>query len=232
MPEGRQATGRGDVAGMKDCSIIVFAKAPIPGQVKTRLVGSLGAWEAAQLYERLAFQTLQTSLLSDVGPVTLWCAPSTEHPFFRRCADELKVELRTQSEGDLGRRMADAFRETLSVTTAALLIGTDCPGLTQEDLRESSLVLGQKADAVVGPTEDGGYVLIGLRTLAPSLFEGVPWGTEEVLVDTRRHLRNLGWTWHELIVRWDVDRPEDVKRMIAEGYATMVPNELPGVIAQ
>jgi glycosyltransferase A (GT-A) superfamily protein (DUF2064 family) len=124
--------------------------------------------------------------------------------------------------------MADAFQETLKVATAALLIGTDCPSLTGEDLRETALVLGHKADAVMGPTEDGGYVLIGLRTLAPSLFEGIPWGTEEVLPETRQRLRNLGWVWHELPVRWDVDRPEDVKRMIAEGYGAMVPDSWPG----
>jgi uncharacterized protein len=209
---------------MKDCSVIVFAKAPVPGQVKTRLVESLGASGASQLYERLAVHTLQTALGSGVGPVTLWCAPSTEYPFFGRCADEFNVGLHPQSEGDLGRRMADAFQETLNVAPAALLIGTDCPSLTGEDLREAALVLGQKADAVVGPAEDGGYVLIGLRTLACGLFEGVPWGTEKVLPETRRRLKNLGWVWHELAVRWDIDRPEDVKRMIAEGYGAMIPD--------
>jgi len=213
-----------DEAGMKDCSVIVFAKAPVPGQVKTRLVESLGVHGASQLYERLASHTLRTALTSGVGPVVLWCAPSTDHPFFRRCADEFNVELHKQSEGDLGRRMADAFQETLKGATQALLIGTDCPSLNGEDLREAALVLGHRADAVMGPTEDGGYVLIGLRTLAPSLFEGVPWGTEEVLPETRQRLRNLGWVWHELPVRWDVDRPEDLKRMIAEGYGAMIPD--------
>ena len=213
---------------MKDCPVIVFAKAPVPGQVKTRLVASLGVHGASQLYERLASHTLRTALTSGVGPVVLWCTPSTDHPFFRRCADEFNVELHKQSEGDLGRRMADAFQETLKGATQALLIGTDCPSLNGEDLREAALVLGHRADAVMGPTEDGGYVLIGLRTLAPSLFEGVPWGTEEVLSETRRRLRNLGWVWHELPVRWDVDRPEDVKRMIVEGYGAMIPDTWPG----
>ncbi len=221
----------GDGIMMDDCSIIVFAKTPVPGQVKTRLTESLGAWGAAQLYERVAFHTLQTALDSGVGSVALWCTPTTEHPFFNRCADRWKVELRTQPEGDLGRRMAAAFREALKATRAALLIGTDCPGLTGEDLREASLALKQKTDAVIGPTEDGGYVLIGLRALDVSLFEGVPWGTEKVLHETRQRLRDLRWTWHELPVRWDVDRAEDVKRMIAEGYSTMVPEDLPHLIA-
>jgi rSAM/selenodomain-associated transferase 1 len=217
----------GDIADMKDCSVIVFAKAPVAGRVKTRLVESLGANGACQLYERLASHTLRTALGSGAGPVSLWCAPSADHPFFRRCADEFNVELRKQSGGDLGRRMADAFQKTLKGARQALLIGTDCPGLTGEDLREAAHALGHKADAVIGPTEDGGYVLIGLRTLAPSLFEGVRWGTEQVLSETRRRLRNLGWVWHELPVRWDVDRPEDVTRLIAEGYGAMIPDPRP-----
>ena len=216
---------------MSDCSIIVFAKAPVPGQVKTRLAESLGASGAARLYERLAFRTLQISFNSGVGPVALWCAPAADHPFFKRCADHFKMELRTQPQGDLGRRMAGAFQETLNGVTAVLLIGTDCPSLTEDDLREAALAVEKGADAVIGPTEDGGYVLMGLRTLASPLFDSVPWGTEKVLAKTRHRLRKLGWRWHELPVRWDVDRPEDVKRMIAEGYSTMVPDDSPGIIA-
>jgi rSAM/selenodomain-associated transferase 1 len=207
---------------MNDCSVIVFAKAPVPGQVKTRLVELLGTSGASQLSEHLAFHTLQTAFCSRVGPVVLWCAPSAEHPFFRRCAEEFNVDLHPQPGGDLGRRMADAFRQTLKGARAALLIGTDCPSLTGEDLQEAAFVLGQKTEAVMVPAEDGGYVLIGLRRPAPGLFEGVPWGTEKVLPETRRRLRNLGWSWHELPVRWDVDRPEDVKRMIAEGYSALL----------
>jgi glycosyltransferase A (GT-A) superfamily protein (DUF2064 family) len=72
-------------------------------------------------------------------------------------------------------------------------------------------------DAVIGPAEDGGYVLIGLRRYAPELFKGVSWGTDLVLKETRERLRVLGWQWHELKERWDVDRPEDMKRLKSEG---------------
>ena len=228
MPPFLFSLVEGDLADMNDCSVIVFAKAPVPGQVKTRLVESLGTSGASQLSEHLAFHTLRTALGSGVSPVVLWCAPSAEHPFFRRCAEKFNVDLRPQSGGDLGQRMADAFEQTLKAARAALLIGTDCPSLTGEDLQEAALVLREKAEAVMVPTEDGGYVLIGLRRPAPALFERVPWGTEKVLPETRRRLRNLGWVWHELPVRWDVDRPEDVERMIAEGYGAMIPDTLPG----
>ena len=72
------------------------------------------------------------------------------------------------------------------------------------------------------PSEDGGYVLIGLRRYADDLFTEVPWGTERVMEETRLRLRNLGWRWHELPERWDVDRPEDVERLRLEGYISLI----------
>ena len=193
--------------------LIVLAKSPVPGQVKTRLIPSLGAAAAARLHENLVWHSLTKAVNSGVGPVNLWCAPSTEHPLFRRCADHFGVELRAQTEGDLGRRMANALRETLQLASSALLIGTDCPSLTQEDLRAASMALQEGAEGVLGPTEDGGYALIGLKTVDPDLFEGIAWGTSNVLEETRDRLRVLGWKWHELPVRWDIDRLEDVERL-------------------
>jgi glycosyltransferase A (GT-A) superfamily protein (DUF2064 family) len=114
--------------------------------------------------------------------------------------------------------MAHAFHETLKTASQAVLIGTDCPSLTVHDLQEAAGVLRQGIDAVIGPTEDRGYVLIGLRRYAPELFTGISWGTESVLDQTRACLQGLGWKWHELSERWDVDRPEDVERLIREGY--------------
>lgn len=200
------------------CHLIVFVKAPVPGQVKTRLVSSVGASGAARLYEGLALQCIATAVNSRVGVVELWCTPSTDHPFFRRCAEDFKVNLRLQTDGDIGRRMAHAFHETLKGPACALLMGTDCSSLTQEDLREAQTAMDQGADAVLGPTEDGGYSLLGLRRYAHELFTGISWGTEAVLEQTRARLRDLRWRWHELPKRWDVDRPEDVERLIREGY--------------
>ena len=71
---------------------------------------------------------------------------------------------------------------------------------------------------MIGPAEDGGYVLFGLRKSFQILFDGVPWGTDSVLKETRIQMGQLGWRWHELSERWDVDRPEDVQRLKLEGY--------------
>lgn len=201
-----------------DCHLIVFAKAPVPGEVKTRLVVSMGALAATTLYEGMVLHSLSTAVNSRVGLVELWCTPSKEHPFFGRCAKEFQLTIHLQTKGDIGRRMAHAFQETLKGTPFALLLGTDCPSLTQEDLNEAAAALRQGSDAVLVPTEDGGYCLLGLRRYAPILFNNISWGTELVLEQTRARLRELGWRWLELPERWDVDRPEDVERLKSEGY--------------
>ncbi len=205
------------------CRIIVFAKAPIPGEVKTRLLSSMDPQTVTILHEQLVLHSLNTAVESNVGPVELWCSPSKEHPFFLRCAEKFGLELHQQTGCDLGRRMAHAFDETLKRAPMALLMGTDCPSLTRDDLKEARKVLKQGAPVVISPAEDGGYVLIGLRQYEPTLFEGVSWSTDSVLNETKERLRKLKWKWHELPERWDVDRPEDVERLKREGYGHLIP---------
>ena len=201
-----------------DCHLIVFARAPVPGRVKTRLIPSIGTAGAAALHEQLVLHILSTATDAKVGFVDLWCAPSSKHSFFLQCARKFEISLFNQIEGDLGSRMAQAFHETLKKAPQALLIGSDCPSLTADDLRKAADVLRHGIDAVIGPAEDGGYVLIGLRQYTPDLFTRISWGTGSVLDQTRTRLRGLGWKWHELPERWDVDRAEDVERLKREGY--------------
>ena len=205
------------------CQIIVFAKAPEPGHVKTRLIPTLGPVGAALLYERMAWRCLLTAAGTGIGPIELWCVPGTDHPFFRRCAEEFNLRLCAQPEGDLGDRMGYALLVTLQGSRFAILIGTDCPSRTGEDLRRALLFLQEGAQAVIGPSEDGGYVLIGLSEYSPALFSGVPWGTQAVIGETRNRLSTLGWQWKELSEQWDVDRPEDVERLRNEGYEHLLP---------
>jgi len=201
-----------------NCRIIVFAKAPIAGEVKTRLLPFIDAETVTALHQKLIFHALNTAVRSKMGPVELWCAPSVEHPFFLQCADKFQIGLHPQTEGDLGKRMAYAFGEALKRAPMALLMGTDCPSLTPEDLKEAKKALKQGAPVVISPAEDGGYVLIGLCQYESTLFEGISWGTASVLEETRERLRQLEWNWQELPQRWDVDRPEDVERLKVEGY--------------
>jgi len=201
-----------------NCRVIVFAKAPIPGEVKTRLLSSMDVLAVTALHEKLVFHSLNTAVMSKVGSVELWCTPSVDHPFFIQCANKSQIELHQQTEGDLGRRMGHAFNETFKKAPMVLLTGSDCPSLTPDDLKEGKKILEQGVPAIITPAEDGGYVLIGLRQYEPSLFEGISWGTGSVMEETRERLRRLRWNWHELPQRWDVDRPEDVERLKVEGY--------------
>ncbi len=197
-----------------DCRIIVFAKAPTPGQVKTRLIPVLGEAGAAALQRQLILRTLRTAAAAALGSNELWCAPGLEDAFLAGCAGEYGFRLRDQGEGDLGSRMARALESALAEGALALLIGCDCPVLTAAYLREAAAALEQGEDAVFGPVEDGGYVLVGAaRTPVAELFEDVPWGTSAVMQLTRARLARGRWRWRELAPLWDVDRPEDLTRL-------------------
>ncbi len=193
--------------------MLVFAKAPAPGMVKTRLVPLLGAKGAARLHRRLVLHTLQQLSAAGLAPGELWCAPDPAARFFRACRERWGIALRRQRGGSLGERMGFALRATLRRAEAGVLLGTDCPAVTPAYLRAGLQALQAGNDAVLGPAEDGGYVLLGARRYAPELFTGIPWGSSGVLEETRRRLRQLGWRWHELETLWDVDRPEDYARL-------------------
>jgi len=181
--------------------------------VKTRLIPALGASAAAELHRQLVARTLRTALAAALGPVELWCTPDAQDAFFSACAKDFGVRLRDQGAGDLGMRMARALQTVLAEGVPALLIGCDCPALSAEYLREAAAACAGGHDAVFGPAEDGGYVLIGLaRSPSLRLFENMTWGSRTVMQETRTRLARLGWRWIELATLWDVDRPEDLSR--------------------
>lgn len=192
--------------------IAVFAKAPIPGEVKTRLIPALGEQGAAALYRALTTCAIQVAAGAGIGPVDLWCAPETGHPFFAQCSRRFGVALHAQGEGDLGARMQRAFAAMLASSARALLVGSDIPAMTPDYLRAADAALAEGYDAVLGPAEDGGYVLVGLRRVVPGIFERIRWSEPDVLAVTRARIAHLGWRHLELPVLWDVDRPEDLER--------------------
>jgi uncharacterized protein len=196
--------------------IAIFARAPVAGQAKTRLIPRLGAEGAAALQHALIRQTLHTALAADLGAVSLWCAPDCDHPAFISFSKHFGVPLYPQHGADLGARMFHAFSR-LCRQREALVIGTDCPALRAAGLRTAAEALRERNDAVFVPAEDGGYVLVGLRHAVASLFHGIPWGSDRVMDHTRERLRNAGLRWRELPPSWDLDRPEDLDRLRASG---------------
>ena len=192
--------------------IQVFARAPRAGATKTRLIPVLGPEGAARLHERLIHRTLQTAQAASPDGVELWCTPDAGHPFFIECAGRYNVRLRVQAGDDLGERMHHALDDARRRDTHAVLVGTDCPALTAAHLRQAMAWLEEGADLVLGPAEDGGYVLIGAGRVEPELFRAIPWGTSQVLEETRTRARRLALHVRSLPVLPDLDRPEDLDR--------------------
>jgi glycosyltransferase A (GT-A) superfamily protein (DUF2064 family) len=175
-------------------SVVVFAREPRAGRVKTRLIPLLGEAGAARLHARLLARTLATARAARLGRVVLWGT-------------------RRQRGADLGARMLHALRHGLRRAERVIVIGADCPALGARALRQTARWLAGGTDAVLAPAEDGGYALVALRRVAPRLFEGIHWGGTQVMAQTRARLAALGWRWRELPQTWDVDRPEDVRRL-------------------
>jgi len=194
--------------------IVVFAKAPRPGAVKTRLIPLLGAEAAASLHAQLVEHTLATACASGIGPVELCCAPHTDDPFFAKCRSRYPISLTCQTQGDLGARMLAAFMRTLPHAGSVILIGSDCPALTASHLKQAAQALADGNDAVLIPAEDGGYALIGLNRCDARLFHDIEWGGAKVMRAARDRLRRLQWRWKELETLWDIDRPEDYQRLL------------------
>lgn len=199
-----------------DTRLLIFAKAPRPGTVKTRLVPLLGEHGAAALQARLIEHALSVARTAAIGPIELHCAPDCGDPFLQVCADGYGVALVPQREGDLGTRMQCALERALTCSPRALLVGTDCPALTVRVLRAADRAL-RAHDAVFAPVEDGGYALIGMKRCDARLFQGIAWGGPTVMQETRARLSTLGWTWRELEILWDVDRSEDYQRLLDSG---------------
>ena len=196
-----------------DARLLIFAKTPIPGRVKTRLAGQIGTRGAATLYEKLLSRTLRIAHAARLCPFELWCAPDARHGFFVACRREYGARLRRQCGGDLGRRMNHALNRTLADGHPAVLIGGDCASLGEAELRTAFGLLATGHEAVLGPAADGGYVLIGLNRPGPALFRGIAWSTPTVLAATRRRLQQAGMNWAELPPGWDVDTPADLRRL-------------------
>lgn len=197
-----------------DSVLLIFCKAPVAGQVKTRLQAGLGAAQAVAAHRQLTQLTLARAVRQPLCAIRLYCAPDTGHEFFRQCAEAYPITLATQRGHDLGERMLGAFTEALSRYRHAILIGCDCPSLTVDDLQQALQALQDGEDAVIAPAEDGGYVLIGMNSPQPVLFTGMIWGNENVLAETRRRAAESALGLHELAMQWDVDMPEDWTRFL------------------
>jgi rSAM/selenodomain-associated transferase 1 len=191
-------------------ALIVFAKAPLAGHAKTRLIPALGAEGTAALAERMLGHALAVAAEAGPDALELCVSPDAAHPAFRRLREaQPDLALSVQGEGDLGARMQRALERVLRAHDRAVLIGTDAPALDASRLRHAAAAL-EDHDAVFVPALDGGYALVGLRAPQPELFTDMPWSTPQVMAATRERLRSAGLRWAELPVVADIDEPADL----------------------
>ncbi len=190
--------------------IMVFAKAPVAGQVKTRLIPALGQKVTTEFYKRLVHHTLKMVSQLEGVTIQLYCTPDTEVDFFTQCAATFSLSLKKQKGSDLGMRMQHAFQTGLQQYQQVICIGCDCPELIAEDIANAIESLENGYDACISPAYDGGYVLLGLKRFSPLLFEKINWGTAEVMQQTRKQLVAANYNFSRLAFHHDIDAPADL----------------------
>jgi rSAM/selenodomain-associated transferase 1 len=196
--------------------LIIFAKQPVPGQVKTRLQPHYTPEESAAIAAFLIRATVELAVGSWPGNVWLYAAPDAGHPLFTDLAREFGVRLRPQVAGDLGAKMHAALAEGIARTGAAAILGCDVPHCPWEVLDQTNEWLARRR-CVLGPTEDGGYYLIGMASAEPRLFEDMAWGEASVAAETLVRAEALGLDFERLPRLRDLDTPDDL-RVVAQAF--------------
>ncbi|MCX2745118.1 TIGR04282 family arsenosugar biosynthesis glycosyltransferase [Mangrovivirga sp. M17] len=192
---------------MTEAKLIVFVKQPEIGKVKTRLAKDIGEEKALQIYKKLLKKTAE--LIEE-----------SHWPTFVYYKDQIGkndhfsipwVIKKTQSEGDLGKKMHDAFVEVKEETEAdkIIIIGSDCYDLSLEHLEIAAQKLDNN-DVVIGPSNDGGYYLLGLKSIYKKLFSGIKWSTPEVLDKTIEKCNSLGLKIDFIEQLIDIDTLDDL----------------------
>jgi rSAM/selenodomain-associated transferase 1 len=201
--------------------LIVFAREPIPGEVKTRLAASLGDYAAAELYETMLQDTLRTVRpLTGIEVVVFWACDEKTLPLL---AERYRCNSRCQVPGDLGQRMQAAFAEMFADgCDLCCIIGSDAPDLPLSYVLEAYRLLeAPHTDVVLGPSKDGGYYLLGLRQVWEQLFVNIPWSTSAVLERTLTAARDSALT-AVLLPEWqDIDTLEDLQAFQGRSRVTV-----------
>ena len=181
----------------------IFARPPVPGTVKTRLIKGIGAKKATAVYRYCLQHAIAVALESKL-PLQLYLTDYSDDVLFDGLASCL------QTDGDLGERMLHALQEQLQTADAAIIIGSDCLDLSSQHLHEAATAL-QNHDIVLLPAVDGGYALIGCRRIAGELFQQVSWSTDQVLQQTMANAKALGYRLCLLESVRDIDTLHDLE---------------------
>ena len=204
---------------MSQPELILFAKPPIAGQVKTRLQPEYTPERAAEIAAYMIRATVELAVSAWPGDVTLQTWPDINHPLFQELAREFHIRLTPQTGDDLGARMLDALRGGVERHGGAAVMGCDVPHCGWDILDQANdwLAHGQN---ILGPTEDGGYYFIGLQQARPELFENMPWGSNQVLSMTLARAEAIGIEFELMTKLRDIDTARDLW-LVAQKYESL-----------
>lgn len=204
---------------MNQPELILFAKQPIPGWIKTRLQPAYSPEKAAEIAAFMIRATVELAVSTWPGEVVLCVAPGPDHLLFHQLAQEFKIQLAPQAQGDLGEKMLHALRAGIRRGGSAAVMGCDVPHCGWDILDQANGWLANGRN-VLGPTDDGGYYFIGLQQVRQDLFDDMPWGSERVLELTLARAEQLGIEFDQLNRLRDIDTPEDLW-LVAQKYAPL-----------
>jgi len=202
-------------------TILLFLKAPRRGYVKTRLAHTIGPERALQTYRALVEH--QFKQLPEDGKIEVHFTPSDADFEMRQWLGDTH-HYYPQAEGELGARLAHSVEAAFARGSGMVLcLGGDCPQLGQTHFKQASAALDADHDVVFGPSEDGGYYLIGLKSPQPELFEDIPWSTRNTLDSSLQRAAELGLRVKLLETLYDIDEVDELHRAINDG---ILPPEL------
>jgi len=188
--------------------MIIFTKAPVAGQCKTRLIPLLGEQGATDFYKHLVRHCVNTARQLRNIDIAIYTYPDTQHAFIQQLNTDHRTSLHCQQGKDLGERMHHAIASSLKTYSQCVLIGSDCPIINTRYIEQAFSALNDH-DISLGPASDGGYVLIGCRHIAPAVFSNTTWSNNKVLQQAIKNIKRINYSHHLLNTLWDIDTPDD-----------------------
>jgi len=192
--------------------LLLFAKAPAPGGVKTRLIPHIGAAMACRLHRYLIVTLLRRYSQAAIVPVDIWYSGDDKDGFFTACGERYGAGVFNQQGDDLGQRMAHAFDIGLRDADSVMIVGADCISLQPKHVTQALAAMSDCQGVVLHPAEDGGYVSIAMRQQNDGIFNDVDCGSRRVLEQTQANASKLSIPLLKLDTLWDLDRYEDLLR--------------------
>ena len=200
----------GSLPFRKEPTLIVFARKPVKGKVKRRLVKVIGCYRAMEVYRSLLISTLrELQTIRGVRKILMVANP-LDIGWFRQQSFCSHWVVRSQTAGNLGRRMEQAFHYDLRRASSVVLVGSDIAAMQAEDITQAFTLLEEGVKTVIGPASDGGYWLLGRSNNDVDIFNGINWGTSLVFSETRKRLERSGSSYCGIQQRRDIDNSRDL----------------------